>query len=189
MPAVIEQDTAACYRPIDAPVCAPLGHHGGSRLRAQRLPTDGSDTADRAVSNQCRDLQANRGFEPVVNRVHNSSGVGRSHGDCLDIRQPDNKRLFAKNVKTGLQRSFNEHRMAARWRTYIDEVQRFAGQQFVHASVPPCIGTRLKKSVAARCKRIGRRHDLHIIARLPAGQMAFRRNVSESDKGAPQHAS
>src|SRR3954454_1460453 len=38
MPAVIEQDTAACYRRIGAPVCAPLRHHGDSRLRAQRLP-------------------------------------------------------------------------------------------------------------------------------------------------------
>ena len=52
MPAMIEQDAAACQRWINAPVLAAVGGGGDRRLSAQSPPTDRSDSANRAFRDQ-----------------------------------------------------------------------------------------------------------------------------------------
>ena len=69
MPAVIEQDAAARQRRINPPVCDSILAGGGRGLSSQRPPPDGSDGADRAFVDQRRNPEANRGLQPIVNRV------------------------------------------------------------------------------------------------------------------------
>jgi hypothetical protein len=63
--------------------------------------------------------------------MHNAVGARRGCGYEARIFGPGNQRFFAENVDIGLQRARDEHRVAARGRADIDEVQRFIGQEIV----------------------------------------------------------
>ena len=127
MPAVIEQDPAARQRRINAPVCRSVRSGGGRGLSSQRPPADGSDSADRALVDQRRNLEANRGLEPIVDRVQDAPGVRGGQRHDLSILHPGDQRLLTQDVQTRVQRSSDKRRMAPGRRADVDEIERFAG--------------------------------------------------------------
>jgi len=187
MPAVIEQDAAACNCRIKAPIFPPVRGESDRRLGAQGSPTNRPNGADRSFGDQRRDLEADWRFEPIVNRVHSTPGARR--GRCQDLRvfHARNQRLLTENVKARVQRSLNELCMAARRRADVYKIERFARQQVIHAFVPAPFGTRPEKDLAARRNGIGCSDNSDIGAGLPAGQVPVSRDVSKADKCAPQH--
>ena len=120
--------------------------------------------------------------------MNDAAAARRGRRNGLRILYPRNQRLFAKDVEARIQRALDECRMAARRRADIDEIKRFAGQQVVDGLVPLSAGASLQKGPALRRNGIGRGDDLDILYGLPARQVPFRRDVSEPDKSATQHA-
>jgi hypothetical protein len=78
--------------------------------------------------------------------------------------------------------------MAAWRRADIDEIERLVVQQIVYGFVPSSAGTSRQKGPSLRRDHVSRGNNLDIFNGLPPRQMAFRRDVSEPDKSATQHA-
>jgi hypothetical protein len=85
-------------------------------------------------------------------------------------------------VETRIQRAFSERRMATRRRADIDEIEHLVRQQIVYAFVPSPPGTCLQKGDALVRNRVSRSDDLDAFNGLPPRQVAFRGNVSKSNK-------
>ena len=108
MPAVIEQDAAACNCRIKTPIFPPVRGESDCGLGTQGLPTNRPNRANLSFGDQLRYLEADWRFEPIMNRVHGTPGAGR--GRCHDLRvfHTRNQRFLTENVKARVQRSFNE---------------------------------------------------------------------------------
>jgi len=119
------------------------------------------------------------------------NGAAATRRSCcygLRISYPRDQRLFAKDVETRIQRALDKCRMAAWGRADIDEIKRLVGQQLVDGVVPSSARASLQKGPALRRNGVGCGNDLDVLYGLPARQVPFCRDVSESDKSATQHA-
>jgi hypothetical protein len=85
-------------------------------------------------------------------------------------------------MEAPIERTFYERRMGIRRRADIDEIECPVAQQVVYAFVPSPPGTCLQKGDALVRNRVSRSDDLDAFNGLPPRQVAFRGNVSKSNK-------
>ena len=187
MPAVIEQDSAACLGRVDAPVRNALRAHRDRRLGSQRTPADASHGPDGAVVDKSGDLAADRRLQPIVHRVQDPPGSGGGGGDALRVLDPGGQRLFAQHMQARVKRAFDQRGVAARRRADVDEIELFVREQIVDARAPPAIGAGGEKRLAARRRGVGRGDNPHVVAGEPAGQVPLGRDIAEADERAFQH--
>ena len=93
--------------------------------------------------------------------------------------------LLAHDVEPGRRRRDDQRGVQRGRRRDVDKVERRRlAEQLAGIAVQPRGGKQLPRPGPARRVRFGDRHDLHVIARQPRGQVTPLGDVAESDDGA-----